>query len=138
MAEPDKMPDDARMDQTLGNLLRAGVLLAAVVTAVGGAIYLAKRWNEGAPDLHQFAYADKDKAPPAELSSVAGVAAYAFNGHGAGLIQLGVLLLIATPVARVAFSVYAFARQRDVLYVVVTVIVLALLLFSLFGSNLLP
>jgi uncharacterized membrane protein len=136
MAEPDKMPDDAKMDQTLGNLLRAGVLLAAVVTAVGGAIYLAKRWNEGAPDLHQFAYADK--APPADLSSVAGVMAYAFNGHGAGLIQLGVLLLIATPVARVGFSVYAFVRQRDVLYAVVTVIVLALLLFSLFGSNLLP
>jgi uncharacterized membrane protein len=134
MAKPDKMPDDAQMDQTLGNLLRAGVLLAAAVTAVGGAIYLAKRWNEGAPDLHQFAYADK--APPAGLSSVAGVAAYAFSGHGAGLIQLGVLLLIATPVARVAFSVYAFARQRDVLYVVVTVIVLALLLFSLLGSGL--
>jgi uncharacterized membrane protein len=132
MAEPDKMPDDTRMDQTLGNLLRAGVLLAAAVTAVGGAIYLAKRWNEGAPDLHQF------KAPPADLSSVAGVAAYAFSGHGAGLIQLGVLLLIATPVARVAFSVYAFARQRDLLYVVVTVIVLALLLFSLFGSAFLP
>ncbi len=124
------------MDQTLGNLLRAGVLFAALVTAIGGAIYLAKRWNEGAPDLHQFAYADK--APPADLSSVAGVAAYAFSGHGAGLIQLGVLLLIATPVARVAFSVYAFARQRDVLYVVVTVVVLALLLFSLFGSGLLP
>jgi uncharacterized membrane protein len=134
MAEPSKMPDDTQMDQTLGNLLRAGVLLAAAVTAVGGAIYLAKRWNEGAPDLHQFAYADKP--PPADLSSVAGIAAYAFSGHGAGLIQLGVLLLIATPVARVAFSVYAFARQRDVLYVVVTVIVLALLLFSLFGSGL--
>jgi uncharacterized membrane protein len=134
MAEPSKKPDDTQMDQTLGNLLRAGVLLAAAVTAVGGAIYLAKRWNEGAPDLHQFAYADK--APPAELSSVAGVAAYAFSGHGAGLIQLGVLLLIATPVARVAFSVYAFARQRDVLYIVATVIVLALLLFSLFGNSL--
>jgi uncharacterized membrane protein len=134
MAEASQMPDDAKMDQTLGNLLRAGVLLAAFVTAVGGAIYLAKRWNEGAPDLHQFAYADK--APPSELSSVAGIAAYAFNGHGAGLIQLGVLLLIATPVARVAFSVYAFARQRDRLYVVVTVVVLALLLFSLFGSGL--
>jgi uncharacterized membrane protein len=133
MAEPDKMPDDTKMDQMLGNLLRAGVLLAAVVTAVGGTIYLVKRWDERAPDLHQFKYADE--APPAEVSRVTGVAAYAFSGRGAGLIQLGVLLLIATPVARVAFSVYAFARQRDVLYVVVTVIVLALLLFSLFGSG---
>ncbi len=134
MAEPTNTADDAQMDQTLGNLLRAGVLLAAVVTAVGGAIYLAKRWEQAAPDLHQFAYADK--APPAELSSVAAVTAYAFSGRGAGLIQLGVLLLIATPVARVAFSVYAFARQRDWLYVFVTVIVLVLLLFSLFGGGL--
>ena len=133
MAESSPIPDDAKMDQTLGNLLRAGVLLAAFVTAVGGAIYLAKRWDQAAPDLHQFAYADK--APPAQVSSAAGVAAYAFEGRGAGLIQLGVLLLIATPVARVAFSVYAFARQRDWLYVVVTVVVLALLLFSLFGSG---
>ena len=108
--------------------------MAAAVTAVGGAIYLAKRWDERTPDLHQFAYAEK--APPARLSSVAGVAAYAFDGHGAGLIQLGVLLLIATPVARVAFSVYAFAGQRDWLYVVVTLIVLTLLLFSLFFSGL--
>ena len=134
MAEPDKMPDDTKIDQMLGNLLRAGVLLAAVVTAVGGAIYLAKRWDDPAPDLHQFKY-KKDEAPPAEVSSVTGIAVYAFDGRGAGLIQLGVLLLIATPVARVAFSVYAFARQRDVLYVVVTVIVLVLLLFSLFGSG---
>ncbi|HBI46942.1 MAG TPA: DUF1634 domain-containing protein [Planctomycetales bacterium] len=121
------------MDQMLGNLLRAGVLLAAAVTAVGGAIYLVKRWEDRAPDLHQFTY--KDVAPAAEVSRVTGIAAYALSGHGAGLIQLGVLLLIATPVARVAFSVYAFARQRDVLYVVVTVIVLVLLLFSLFGSG---
>jgi uncharacterized membrane protein len=136
MAEPEKMPDDTAMDQTLGNLLRAGVILAAVVTAVGGAIYLAKRWDDRAPDRHQFAYAHN--APPAEVSSVRGIAAYAFSLRGAGLIQLGVLLLIATPVARVAFSVYTFARQRDVLYVIVTVIVLALLLFSLFGSGFLP
>ena len=133
MAEPEKTPDDAHMDQVLGNLLRAGVVLAAVVTAVGGAIYLAKRWDNAAPQLQQFAYADK--APPAEVSSVMGVTAYAFNGRGAGLIQLGALLLVATPVARVAFSVYAFARQRDLLYVFATLIVLSLLLFSLFGSG---
>jgi uncharacterized membrane protein len=133
MAELNKRPDDSAMDQTLGNLLRAGVILAAVVTAAGGAVYLGKRWDERAPDLRQFAFADKP--PPPELSSVSGVGAYAFNGHGAGLIQLGVLLLIATPVARVAFSVYAFARQRDLLYVVLTVVVLVLLVFSLFFSG---
>jgi uncharacterized membrane protein len=54
----------------------------------------------------------------------------------AAIIQLGLLILIATPVARVAFSVFAFAQERDWLYVVVTLIVLGLLLYSLSATNL--
>jgi uncharacterized membrane protein len=46
---------------------------------------------------------------------------------------MGLLLLIATPVARVALLAVAFAVQRDRLYVVVTLIVLAVLLASLVG-----
>jgi uncharacterized membrane protein len=56
--------------------------------------------------------------------------------RGGGLIQLGLLLLIATPIARVAFSVAAFALQRDRLYLVVTLIVLAVLIYSLTGGHL--
>jgi uncharacterized membrane protein len=54
--------------------------------------------------------------------------------HSRGLIQLGLLLLIATPVARVAFSVLAFAEQRDWLYVSITLVVLAVLVYSLASS----
>jgi uncharacterized membrane protein len=54
--------------------------------------------------------------------------------HGRGIIQLGLLLLIATPVARVAFSIFGFAQERDRMYVVFTVIVFAILLWSLLGS----
>ena len=50
-----------------------------------------------------------------------------------GLIQLGLLLLVATPVARVVFSVFAFARQHDLTYVVLTMMVLAVLIYSLVG-----
>jgi len=50
-------------------------------------------------------------------------------------INLKLLFLIATPVARVAFSIFAFAVQRDWLYVVVTLIVLAVLIFSLTGGQ---
>jgi uncharacterized membrane protein len=57
------------------------------------------------------------------------------NGRGRGLIQLGLLLLIATPIARVAFSIVGFAIERDRMYVVFTLIVLAILLFSLLGSG---
>jgi len=56
--------------------------------------------------------------------------------RGTGLIQLGLLLLLATPVARVAFSVVAFLLQRDRLYVLVTLIVLGILLYSIAGGRL--
>ena len=55
--------------------------------------------------------------------------------HGQAIIQFGLLLLIATPVARVAFSAVAFASRGDYMYVVITLIVLAVLLYSLFGSG---
>jgi uncharacterized membrane protein len=48
---------------------------------------------------------------------------------------LGLLLLIATPVARVAFSVLAFALQRDRTYIFVTLIVLGMLIYSLTGGG---
>jgi uncharacterized membrane protein len=62
---------------------------------------------------------------------MSGIVRDALTLRGRGIIQLGLLLLIATPVARVAFSVAAFAFQRDRLYVVVTLVVLAILLYSL-------
>ena len=65
-----------------------------------------------------------------------GVWGDAFFGDGLGIMQLGLLLLIATPVARVAFSLFAFAIQRDRLYVVVTLAVLGVLAFSMTGGGL--
>ena len=59
------------------------------------------------------------------------VAAGLLHGNPTSYLMLGSFLLIATPVARVVFSVVAFALQRDRLYVVVTLIVLAVLMYSL-------
>ena len=52
-----------------------------------------------------------------------------------GIIQLGLLLLIATPVARVAVSIFGFAEGHDRMYVVVASIVLLILAYSLIGSS---
>ncbi len=73
---------------------------------------------------------------PADLRSVSGIMKSAISFHTRGLIQLGVRLLIATPVARVVFSIIAFALQRDRTYIVVTLIVLGVLFYSLFGGGL--
>jgi len=120
--------NDTQVEQIIGNLLRAGVFLAATVTFIGGVLYL---WRYGAlhPDYRLF------RGEPAELRSVGGTLRFALEGRRRGIIQVGILLLIATPIARVVFSTYAFARERDRLYVGLTLVVLAILLYSLFWGH---
>lgn len=121
--------DDLQVEQFIGRLLRLGVTLAGVVVFVGGVVYLARHGAE-TPNYRVF------HGEPADLRGVQGIARQALSLHGRGLIQLGLLLLIATPVARVAFSALAFARRGDRTFVVVTLIVLAVLLYSLAGGRL--
>jgi uncharacterized membrane protein len=111
----------------LAALLRAGVMLAAAVVFAGGAIYLAKYGRE-IPDYHVF------RGEAAEYRSVHGIVRAALQLRGRGFIQLGLLLLIATPIARVVVSVFDFARERDWLYVGLTAFVLAVLVYSLVVS----
>ncbi len=120
---------DEQVEQIMGNLLRVGVLLAAAVVLAGGILYLI-RYGNVFPDYRVF------HGEPAEFRTVTGVAEAALALRSRGLIQLGLLLLIATPVARVVLSVLAFALQRDFTYVIVTLIVLAVLLYSLAGGGL--
>ena len=117
------------MDRLIGGLLRAGVIAAAAVAIAGGAWHLAQS-GSAMPDYRIF------RGEPAELRSAGGVVRGVLQGHAADLIQLGLLLLIATPIARVAFSVYAFAAQKDRTYVLVTLIVLAALAASFAGLQL--
>jgi uncharacterized membrane protein len=115
---------DFRTEQIIGNLLRIGVILATIVVLAGGALYLARHGIEPA-DRRVF------RGEPSELRSVSGAVGWVVQGSSRAIIQLGVLLLVATPIARVAFSVYAFARERDLLYVFITLVVLTLLVYSL-------
>jgi uncharacterized membrane protein len=117
---------DRQLEVVMGNLLRAGVLLSAAVVASGAAIYLVHH-GTSRPAYHVF------EGEPADLRSVTGIVQASLTLQGRGMIQLGLLLLVATPIARVVFSWLAFLRQRDWLYVVVTTVVLAALAYSLFG-----
>jgi len=120
---------DQRTEQVIGALLRLGVILSAVVVALGGAVYLVRN-GMGPPSYGVF------RGEPSNLRNVGGIMRQVRAWRGRGIIQFGLLLLIATPVARVAFSVVAFALERDRLYVVITLIVLAVLAFSLTGGHL--
>ncbi len=116
--------EDFALEQRLGTLLRAGVLLSACVTLAGGIMYLATH-GMSSTSYHIFA------GEPEGLRTVSGVIAGAARLDSASIIQLGVLLLIATPVARVFISVIGFARERDWMYVGCSLIVLALLCYGL-------
>jgi uncharacterized membrane protein len=123
---PQRWTDDD-VDQLLGNLLRIGVIIATIVAVIGGVLFLGRHGLEPAKG-HVFV------GEPPELRSVGGIVRAAMVLRPDAIIQLGLLLLIATPVARVAMSLVAFILQRDRVYVVVTTIVLALLIFSLVGG----
>jgi uncharacterized membrane protein len=119
---------DKRVDEWMGDLLRTGVLVAAATVAVGGAIFLL-RHPFPVTNYHVF------QGEPVELRTLKGIFGEALHGRGRGLIQLGLLILIATPVARVTFAVFAFLYERDWTYVAVSLLVLALLLWSLFSGH---
>ena len=125
--EPPRMSGH-ELEQVIGRLLQYGVLLAAAVTLLGGVMLLV---HHGAAPASYSVF----QGEPAHLRSLTAIISGAFSGQATSIVQLGLLLLIATPVARVAFTLVAFALQRDRMYVVVTTVVLGLLLYGLlFGG----
>jgi uncharacterized membrane protein len=119
---------DQNVEDLVGNLLRAGVLLSAVVVFAGAVVYLARHGTEPA-NYRVF------RGEPGELRTIPGVLHETLSFQGRGIIQLGLLLLIATPVARVALAMVGFTAERDWMYVGFASIVLVILLYSLFGSS---
>lgn len=100
------------------------MLLAALVVLTGG-IALLIQYGRNPAEFRVFSPGD------ARLRTVAGIIGAALSGDSRGIVQLGLVLLIATPIARVALTLVVFALQRDRLYVLLTTIVLALLLYGL-------
>jgi len=119
---------DQKVETIIGNLLRAGVSLAAIVVLIGGSIFLVRHGLEPAK-YRVFA------GEPSDLRHWDGIAWSSLRLRGRGIIQLGLLFLLATPVTRVAFAAFAFAMERDWLYVAVSIFVFLILLYSLLGSG---
>lgn len=117
-------PAQEHVEQMVGNLLRIGVFIAAAVTVAGGIAFMIHHGSL-VPDHSVF------RGQPEMLSTLTGVIAGAIALEPAAIVQLGIVLLIATPVARVLLTLIAFAIQRDWMYVLISAIVLALLTYSL-------
>jgi uncharacterized membrane protein len=121
------MPSEAdqKMEIAISRMLRAGVSLAALVVLVGFLLYLWQAHGIEADYRHFHGI-------PAPADRVGPIFEGIRHFDSRSIIRLGVLLLIATPIVRVAYCVFGFAAQKDKLYVLVSTIVLLVLLYSFF------
>lgn len=115
---------DHDIEQVIGRLLQAGVVIASIVVVIGGAMVLARHGAER-PSFSVF------RGESSQLRSIGATLRGVLTGDPRAIVQLGLVLLIATPVARVALTLAAFAAQRDRLYVAITGVVLVLLMVGL-------
>lgn len=126
-SEAIKTSTDVQLEDLLSNILKSGVFLACAIVLVGGVLYLIRHGAE--PANYQSFHGE-----PSLFRSPVGVVHAISSGYYRGIIQLGLLILIATPVVRVAVSLLVFLHRRDFTYVVVTLLVLAGLIYSLTGA----
>jgi uncharacterized membrane protein len=119
---------DRDVEKIVGKLLRFGVITASLVVLLGGILFLVQNGTQGRPDYHIF------KGEKNDFITFDGIFMGLFTLKPMAIIQFGVLLLIITPIMRIVFSLFAFILEMDKLYVIITLIVLAVILGSTFGG----
>jgi uncharacterized membrane protein len=128
--------DPDTMNVVIGNVLRFGVIVSAVVVVLGVARLALLSGSAGSASylLYNTGTVPHGTFPISLSAMLSGLGSF----DPTSLIELGVIILIATPVSRVAISVFLFAAEKDELYVVVTAVVLVLLLFSMLVTPFIP
>jgi uncharacterized membrane protein len=114
---------DKDLQSFIGNLLRYGVIIAMIIVVAGLAIYLFQSGSQivdySTFDAHnQFSF-------PAFYKRLT-------EGNNAAIMELGVIVLIAIPIARVLFTMIGFWLEKDRLYTFIAFLVLCIIGFSLF------
>ena len=123
MEQKTKGIQDTDIEKVIGYLLRYGVLTASIVVLAGGIVYLYRHGHQ-LPEYSQFSgEPDKYRKPGLMWQAM-------LRGEGRPLIMLGLLILIATPIARIAVSILGYLLEKDYLYTVLTVIVLLVILWN--------
>jgi uncharacterized membrane protein len=117
--------NDFDIEATMGRLLRIGVVAAACIVACGALLFLLQHGSDLA-DHHNFS------GEPGALTHPARIVRHAFAWQSDAIIQLGLLLLILTPVARIIFAIVGFFLEKDYLYVAIGIIILYIILTSYF------
>jgi uncharacterized membrane protein len=123
MEQKRKRMQDTDMENVIGYLLRYGVITASLVVLAGGIVYLFRHGHQ-VPEYRQF------RGEPDKMRNLRLMWQAMLRGEGRPLIMLGLLILIATPIARIAFSIFGYLLEKDYLYTVLTAIVLLVILWN--------
>lgn len=122
--------EDRDISLTIGSILRWGVYISMGIVSAGAIVYLARRGHDTNNFIgHPFMEKSENIAHLLR-DTFLGIR----QGRGYYIIELGILLLIATPLTRVVFSLVAFLAEKDFLYVRITFIVLMIILFSMLSG----
>jgi Predicted membrane protein len=117
------------LNPIIAKILRCGVVISSVLIALGTALLLAKDTPSGFPESINQVVSEDYGRPTTNFHELL---FQVTNFDPLGIITLGLLILLATPVVRVAASVFLFALEKDWKFVIFTVVVLSILLFSIF------
>ncbi len=123
-----KTPADQDIERLIGLQLRFGVIIASLIVLIGGLIYLKQFGALAVPNYHSFTGAK------AGYTSLGEIFKGVYIANAKGVIELGVVALIITPILRIAFSLVGFIIEKDKLYIWITATVLAIMMVSIFGG----
>ncbi|OKS85399.1 DUF1634 domain-containing protein [Mucilaginibacter polytrichastri] len=119
---------DHDIEQFIGLQLRFGVVLSSLIVLTGGILYLVQSGGMALPHYQQFI------GEKAGFTTGREIWYGAIGMQAKGIIQLGVVVLIATPILRIFFSLIGFIVEKDRLYILITLVVLSVMMFSIFGG----
>ncbi|SDI71713.1 DUF1634 domain-containing protein [Chryseobacterium taeanense] len=116
---------DIDLNRSVGNLLRLGVILSVITSLIG----FIKLFTEGFKMPKKYTSlnmgSSSEKIWGQFWDSLC-------KGEGMAIIQLGILLLIFTPLMRIIFALIGYSKEKDYVYVVISSIVLAIMAVSFF------
>lgn len=119
---------DKDMQAVIGRVLRAGVIASMSVVLLGGVIFLYRHGHT----VHDYS---TFKGVPDFVAHIKSLLEGAFAFRGQAIIQLGIVLLIATPIMRVIFSAIGFVLEKDYLYLGISTLVLLIIFISMLSGH---
>jgi uncharacterized membrane protein len=119
---------DTDIQSLIGQVLRGGMIVSVSIVFLGGILFMY-RHGHSIPDYKKF------RGIPSFLQTPGSLINAALILKGQAIIQLGIILLIATPVLRVIFSTIGFVLEKDYLYVAISLLVLLIIFTSMMSGH---